>query len=82
MPTIKCVLLTEEGIEFLKEKPAFQCIFDNLDLIQPRIQHKAWNQLTTVWKNSMSEALLESDVDMDAIIEQMVEEINDVLGDA
>lgn len=82
MPTRKSVLETEEGIEFLKEKPAFQCIFDNLDLIQPRIQHKAWNQLTTVWKNSMSEALLESDVDMDAIIEQMVEEINDVLGDA
>ena len=82
MPTRKSVLDTEEGIEFLKEKPAFQCIFDNLDLIQPRIQHKAWNQLVTVWKNSMSEALLESDVDMDAIIEQMVDEINDVLGDA
>ena len=82
MPTRKSVLHTDEGQKFLEEKPAFQCIFDNLDLIQPRIQHKAWNQLVTVWMNSMSEAMLEPDAEMDTIIEQMVEEINDVLSDS
>lgn len=81
MPTRKSVLTTDEGKAFLAEKPAFQCIFDNLDLINPRIQHKAWSQLATIWKNSLAEILME-DSDTDAIIEQMTDEINDVLGDA
>ena len=59
MPTRKSVLETEEGQAFLEKKPAFQAIFDNLDLINPRIQHPGWNQLTTIWKNSMAELIIE-----------------------
>lgn len=81
MPTRNSVLHTEEGEAFLKEKPAFQCIFDNLDLINPRIQHKGWNQLATIWKNYMVEMMVE-DVDIPSKIEDMVEEINEVLEDA
>ena len=53
MPTRKSVLETDEGIAFLAEKPAFQCIFDNLDLINPRIQHGSWSELATTWKTYM-----------------------------
>lgn len=81
IPTRNSVLQTEEGVEFLKEKPAFQCIFDNLDLIKPRIQHPGWNQLSTIWKNYMLEIMVE-DVDIPAKLEDMVEEINEVLEDA
>lgn len=81
MPTRNSVLSTEEGVKFLEEKPAFQCIFDNLDLINPRIQHKAWSQLATIWKNAMAEIMIE-DVDIDAMISDMVDEINEVLEDA
>lgn len=81
IPTRNSVLTTEEGKKFLEEKPAFQCIFDNLDLIQPRIQHKGWNQLSTIWKNYMTEMMVE-DVDIPAKLEDMVDEIDEVLGDA
>lgn len=81
MPTRNSVLKTDEGVKFLEEKPAFQCIFDNLDLIKPRIAHPGWNQMVTIWKNYMAEIMIE-DVDISKKIEDMVEEINEVLGDA
>ncbi|MCC8127426.1 MAG: ABC transporter substrate-binding protein [Clostridiales bacterium] len=81
MPTRKSVLETEEGKEFLEKKPAFQAIFDNLDLIYPRIQHKAWSQLATIWKNSMAEVMIEGG-DVPAAMEEMADEINDVLEDS
>lgn len=81
IPTRNSVLQTEEGVKFLEEKPAFQCIFDNLDLINPRIQHPGWSQLATIWKNYMAEIMIE-DVDIPSKIDDMVEEINEVLEDS
>lgn len=81
MPTRKSVLDTEEGKAFLEKKPAFQAIFDNLDLINPRIQHRAWSQLATIWKNSMAEVMMEGG-DVQTGMEQMADEINDVLADS
>ena len=81
MPTRKSVLETEAGQAFLEQKPAFQAVFDNLDLINPRIQHPAWNQLTTIWKNSMAELIIEGG-DVQEAMDQMAMEIDDVLGDA
>lgn len=81
MPTRNSVLSTDEGVKFLEEKPAFQCIFDNLDLINPRIQHKGWSQLATIWLNYMAEIMIE-DVDVDAMVSDMVDEINEILEDA
>lgn len=81
MPTRNSVLTTEEGVKFLEEKPAFQCIFDNLDLINPRIQHAGWSQLATIWKNYMAEIMIE-DVEIPTMIEDMVEEIDEVLADS
>lgn len=81
LPTRNSVQSTEEGQEFLKEKPEFQVIFDNLDLIQPRIQHPGWNQLATIWKNSLAE-IIKEDVDLNEMLEQMAEEIDEVLEDA
>ncbi|MDO5417583.1 MAG: extracellular solute-binding protein [Lachnospiraceae bacterium] len=81
IPTRNSVLHTDEGVKFLEEKPAFQCIFDNLDLINPRIQHPGWSQLATIWKNYMAEMMIE-DVDIPSKIEDMTEEINEVLEDS
>lgn len=81
LPTRNSVQTTEEGQEFLKEKPEFQVIFDNLNLIQPRIQHPGWNQLATIWKNSLAE-IIKEDVDLNEMLEMMAEEIDEVLEDA
>lgn len=81
MPTRKSVLETEEGQAFLEQKPAFQAIFDNLDLINPRIQHSAWSQLSNIWKNAMAEMILENG-DVQESMEQMGLEINDILSDS
>ena len=81
MPTRNSVLKTEEGVAFLAEKPAFQCIFDNLDLIYPRIQHPGWSQLASTWMNKMSEIMYEGS-DVDSTIAGMAHEIDEVLADA
>ena len=80
IPTRKSVLETEEGIEFLKQKPAFKCIFDNLDLIEPRIQNKKWSQLAKIWMNSLAEMFIEK-TDIDKSVTVMASEINEVLED-
>ena len=80
MPTRKSVLETAEGKDFLKRKPAFQCIFDNLDNIHPRIQNKNWNQLAEIWKGYLSE-FYNNNTDIDSNIKKMADEINEVLED-
>lgn len=81
LPTRNSVLTTDEGVAFLAEKPAFQCIFDNLNLINPRIQNAAWSQLATTWKNYMDQ-MLNQGADIASASADMVEEINEILEDA
>ncbi len=80
LPTRNSVLNTEEGKEFLEKKPAFQCIFDNLNLINPRIQNAAWSELATTWKNYM-EIMMNQDGDVTSGSNDMVTEINEILED-
>ncbi len=80
LPTRNSVLNTEEGKEFLEKKPAFQCIFDNLNLINPRIQNAAWSELATTWKNYM-EVMMNQDGDVTSGSNDMVTEINEILED-
>jgi len=80
MPTRKSVLNTAEGKDFLQRKPAFKCIFDNLDNIYPRIQNKNWNQLASIWMNYLSE-FYNNNVNIDKNIKQMAMEIDEVLED-
>ena len=80
LPTRNSVLDTEEGKKFLEKKPAFQCIFDNLNLINPRIQNAAWSELATTWKNYM-EIMLNQGGDITSGSNDMVTEINEILED-
>ena len=80
MPTRKSVLETDEGIAFLEAKPAFQCIFDNLDLINPRIQHGSWSELATTWKTYM-DIMLNQNGDIASNSDDMVVEIDEILAD-
>ena len=80
LPTRNSVLDTDEGKAFLEKKPAFQCIFDNLNLINPRIQIAAWSELATTWKNYM-EVIMNQGGDVNSNSEVMVTEINEILED-
>jgi multiple sugar transport system substrate-binding protein len=80
MPTRKSVLNTAEGQKFVAEKPAFKVIFDNLDEINPRIQHPGWNQLASIWMSYMAETIQEKK-DVNDQMKKMAVEINEVLGD-
>ena len=80
MPTRKSVLETDEGVAFLEAKPAFQCIFDNLDLINPRIQHGSWSELATTWKTYM-DTMLNQNGDIASNSDDMVVEIDEILAD-
>lgn len=80
LPTRNSVLDTEEGKKFLEKKPAFQCIFDNLNLINPRIQNATWSELATTWKNYM-EIMMNQGGDITSGSNDMVTEINEILED-
>lgn len=81
LPSRNSVLTTEEGVEFLEEKPAFQCVFDNLDLISPRIQNKAWSELASVWKTYMDQ-IINQNGDVRQLSEEMAAEIDEILADS
>lgn len=80
LPIRKSIQETEEGKKFLEQKPVFQVIFDNLDVIEPGVQHPAWNQVSTAWKNYM-ELVITEDVDIDGELAKMAQEINEILED-
>ena len=80
LPTRNSVLTTDEGVAFLEEKPAFQCIFDNLNLINPRIQNAAWSELATTWKNYM-DVMINQNGNVEDESKDMVVEINEILED-
>lgn len=80
IPTRNSVLTTDEGVKFLEEKPAFKCVFDNLNLINPRIQNAKWSELATTWKNAM-DTMINQGGDVTSTTEDMVEEINEILAD-
>ena len=80
LPTRNSVLTTDEGKAFLEKKPAFQCVFDNLNLINPRIQNAAWSELATTWKNYM-EVIMNQNGDVNSNSEDMVTEIDEILED-
>ncbi len=81
MPTRKSVLETSEGKDFLAKKPAFKCIFDNLDNIYPRIQHAGWNQLASIWMSYLAQFYNEGKP-IEGNIDMMAEEINEALEDS
>ncbi len=81
IPTRNSVLSSEEGAQFLQRKPAFKAIFDNLDEINPRIQHAGWNQLATIWKSYLDQIMIEG-ADVDTNLGMMADEINEVLADS
>ena len=55
-------------------------MFDNLNLINPRIQNAAWSELATTWKNYM-EVIMNQNGDVDSNSEDMVTEIDEILED-
>lgn len=81
MPTRNSVLTTQEGKDFLVEKPSFQVIYDNLDNINPRIQHPGYTQLSRSWMDAMGKAITEKQ-DIDALMAEAVKLIDEALDDA
>lgn len=80
MPTRNSVTKTDAAKEFLKTKPAFQVVFDNLDKINPRIQHPAYSQLAKIWMESLAKATIENQ-DMKASMDNAKKLIDEVLSD-
>lgn len=81
MPTRNSVLSTEDGKKFLEEKPAFKAIFDNLDTINPRIQHPAYSTFSKIWMETMGKAIIEKG-DVTTSMKDAVVKMNEVLSDS
>jgi len=80
MPTRNSVTKTQEGKDFLVEKPAFKAIFDNIDHIYPRIQHPAYSALSKIWMNEMAKVIIEGG-DVQSSMQNAAKLINEALED-
>jgi len=80
MPTRNSVLQTNEAKAFLAEKPAFKVIFDNLNNINPRIQHPAYAALSKIWMQELAKVIIEGG-DVDSSMKKMAQLINEALED-
>lgn len=80
MPTRNSVTQTDEAKAFLKEKPAFSAVFDNLDTIMPRIQHPAYSRLSTIWKETLAKSIIEGE-DMKTSMDNAKVLIDEVLSE-
>jgi len=80
MPTRNSVTQTDEAKEFLKVKPEFQVVFDHLDKINPRIQHPAYTQLASIWKEHLAQSIIENQ-DMKASLDEAKTLIDEVLSE-
>lgn len=81
IPTRNSVLSSSEGVDFLNRKPAFKAIFDNLDEINPRIQHPGWSQLARIWLSYLDQIMTEGQ-DVKTQLGNMAQEINEALADS
>ena len=80
MPTRKSIINTDDGRKFLNEKPEFKMLIDNMDLIQPRIGHPAYDMVGRIWRSHLGE-MISQNTDPVTQMRKMVQEINEVLGD-
>ncbi|MBU0928622.1 MAG: ABC transporter substrate-binding protein [Spirochaetes bacterium] len=80
MPTRNSVTKTAEGKAFLAEKPAFKAVFDNLDHINPRIQHPAYTALSKVWMQELAKVIIEGG-DVKAAMKKAATLIDEALQD-
>lgn len=81
MPTRNSVLKTDEAKAFLKKKPTFSAVFDNLDHIQPRIQHNAYTALSKIWMETMAKSINENK-DMKSSLQAAAKKMNEALSDS
>ncbi len=80
MPTRESVTKTAEGQAFLKEKPAFKAVFDNIGHIYPRIQHPAYSAFAKIWMQEMAKVIIEGG-DMEAAMKKAVVLLDEALQD-
>ena len=78
MPIRKSAVNSAAGKKFLEEKPEFKKILDNMDNIQPRIQHPAWAEVTRIWMANMAETINEKK-NVPDMMKKMAKEINEAL---
>ncbi|HRY54467.1 MAG TPA: extracellular solute-binding protein [Spirochaetia bacterium] len=80
MPTRESVTKTAEGQAFLKEKPAFKAVFDNIGHIYPRIQHPAYSAFAKIWMQEMAKVIIEGG-DMEAAMKKAAVLLDEALQD-
>jgi multiple sugar transport system substrate-binding protein len=81
MPTRKSIINTADGKQFLADKPEFKVLIDNMDLIIPRISHKAFDAVGRSWRSNLSE-MINKNIDPAVQMKKAAQEINEILADS
>lgn len=59
LPTRKSVTETQEGLDYIAEKPGFAVVFDNLDLIRPSKSDPRYAAVSNIWRDELAKVFVE-----------------------
>ncbi|WP_307794891.1 ABC transporter substrate-binding protein [Alkalihalobacillus sp. BA299] len=80
IPTRKSAVASKEGQKFLEENHGYKAIIEQFDNVNPRVQHPAYGEFSSVYKNVVGKIALEGG-DVDQLMEDANKEINEILAD-
>lgn len=60
LPTRKSVTETQEGKDYIADKPGFAVVFDNLDLIKPSKSDPRYAAVSNIWRDELAKIFVEN----------------------
>jgi multiple sugar transport system substrate-binding protein/sn-glycerol 3-phosphate transport system substrate-binding protein len=78
LPTRKSALESEEGKAYFERWPQYKSVFDNFDSVTPRLQHPAYPEFSSVYKEVIGEMIL-NQADPAALMPEAAKKINEIL---
>lgn len=80
LPTRKSALETEEGKAYFGRWPQYKAVFDNFDNVTPRLQHPAYPEFSSVYKEVIGEMVL-NQADPAQLMPEAAKKMNEILED-
>ncbi|MFI2858666.1 extracellular solute-binding protein [Paenibacillus sp. JSM ZJ436] len=80
LPTRKSAIESQEGDQYFERWPQYKAVYEHFDEVTPRLQHPAYPEFSTVYKDVVGEMILNNE-DPIPLMKDAEQKINDILAD-
>ncbi|CAM4447530.1 ABC transporter substrate-binding protein [Paenibacillus tarimensis] len=80
LPTRKSAIDSDEGAQYFERWPQYRAVYEHFDNVTPRMQHPAYPEFSTVYKEVVGEMAL-NNADPVPLMKEAAGKINDILAD-